>query len=191
MTTEKETYIGDKNTFAIRYVPGYTYRDSGHYYAFCHLVLGGQIIGDPNESCFLSSWKYSLQLLKDQIKSDFNSIIHAEFSNKSDTELFELIGKANQLEEEYKDEYKYLPVLDNKVWSNCHISIDETTDAYLITMTETEGKIKFLWQGWREPCSEDKIGKLYTVTVDRNIVIETIESCLDKIEREYQEYPVQ
>jgi hypothetical protein len=190
MATE-ETYIGDKNIFAIRYVPGYTYQDSGHYYAFCHLVLGGQIIGDPNESCFLSSWKYSLQHLKDRIKNDFNSIIHAEFSNKSDREIFELIWKANQLEEEYKDEYKYLPMLDNKVWSNCHISIDETTDAYLITMTETEGKIKFLWKGWREPCTEDKIGKLFAVTVDRNLVIEAMESCLDKIEKEYQEYPVQ
>ena len=187
----KEIYIGDKNSFAIRYVPGYTYRDSGHYYAFCHLVLGGQIIGNPAESCSLNSWKYSLKLLKDRIKNDFESIAHLEFSNKSDRELFELIWKANQLEEEYKDEYKYLPVLDNQVWSSCHISIDETTDAYLITMTETEGKIKFLWEGWREPCPEDKIGKLFEVTVDRNIVIEAMENCLDKIEREYQKYPVQ
>lgn len=189
MAIEKETYIGDKNAFAIRYVPGY--QDSGHYYAFCHLVLGGQIIGDPNESCFLNSWKNSLQLFKDQIKNDFNSIIHPEFLNKSDRELFELIWKANQLEKEYKEEYKYLPVLDNQVWSNCHISIDETTDAYLITITELEGKIKFLWEGWRKPCSEDKIGKLYTVTVERNLVIEAMETCLAKIENEYQEYPVE
>jgi hypothetical protein len=190
MKTQNVTYFGDKNTFAIRYVPGYTNKDSGHYYAFCHLVLGGQIIGNPDESCFLSSWKYSLQLLKDQIKNDFYSIAHSEFSNRSDKELFELVWKANQLEEEYKPEYKYLPVLDSKVWSNCHISIDETTDAFFISMTELTGRIKFIWEGWREPCPAYRIGKMFSITVDRNLVIEAMESCLEKIEKEYLQYPV-
>ncbi|KOY87815.1 hypothetical protein AD998_18240 [bacterium 336/3] len=191
MTTQNETYIGDKNTFAIRYAPGYTYKDNGYYYAFCHLVLGGQIIGDPEEPCFLSSWKSSLKHIKDQIKNNFDSISHTEFSNKTDEELFELVWKSNQLEEQHKDKYKHLPVLDNKVWVNCHISIDETTDAYLITIIELDGKIKFLWKGWREPCPADKIGKLFSVIVDRNFVIDTIESCLDKIEKEYLTYPKQ
>jgi len=180
MTTEKEIYFGDRSTFAIRYVPGYVYKNSGHYYAFCHLVLGGQIIGDPEESCFLSTWKNSLQRFKDQIQNDFHSIAHSEFSNRSDKELFELVWKANQLEEEYKQEYNYLPVLDNKVWSNCHISIDETTDAFLITMTELKGRIQFIWEGWREPCPIDRVVKLFSVTVDKNLVIETMESCLER-----------
>ncbi len=190
MNIEKEIYIGNKDTFAIRYVPGYSSKDGDHYYAFCHLVLGGQIIGDKNESCYLNSWKYSIHLLKEQIRTDFQSIQHKEFTNKSDKELFELIWKANQLEEEYKLEYLYLPALENKVWSNCNISIDETTDAFLITMTEDNGKIKFIWEGWREPCPIEKIGKLFSVSVDKDFVIETIENCLGKIESEYLEYPI-
>jgi len=187
--TEKVTYIGDKNTFAIRYVPGNSSKDRSHYTAYCHLVLGGQILGNADEFCLLDTWKNSLQLIKDQIKNDFSSITHKEFNNKNDNEIFELIWKANQLEEEFKPEYAYLPLLEKKVWSNCTISMDETTDAYLITIIEQDGKIKFLWQGWGEPCPKDKIGILYSITVDRTFVIETMENCLDKIESEYLGYP--
>jgi hypothetical protein len=189
MTAENETYIGDKNTFAIRYVSGYTDKDKKNFYAYCHLVLGGQIIGEPNESCFLNSWKDSLEGLKDIISNSFDSLSHPEFRNRSDKELFELIWKANQLEDEYKIEYMHLPVLDNKIWHNCHLSIDETTDAFLITVTEQNGEIKFLWKGWREPCPPDRLNKLYSLTVDRNFVIDTMEKCLKKIEEEYLNFP--
>jgi len=169
-----EIYFGDKDTFAIRYF------NNGKEY-FCHLVLGGQIIGDSEEPCYLSSWTYSLERLKNRIKDNFNSITHQEFANRTNSEQFELIWKANQLEEDYKPEYVYLPILDNAVWVNCYISIDETTDAYLIAMVEENREIKFLWQGWREPCSEEKIGKLFSVTVDKDFVIKTMENCLDKM----------
>ncbi len=54
---EKEIYFGDKETFAIRYIPGYIIKDiKPYYYAYCHLVLGGQIIGDKDEVCYLRSW---------------------------------------------------------------------------------------------------------------------------------------
>jgi hypothetical protein len=189
MTTENETYFGDKHTFAIRYVPGYSDNSKKYFYAYCHLVLGGQIIGDIKEPCYLNSWKYSFEILKDQIKNDFHSIVHSEFNKRSDIELFELIYKANQLEDDYKLEYSNLPVLDNKVWRNCLISIDETTDAFLIIMTEQNEEIKFLWKGLREPCSADKIGKLYSIVVERQQVIETMEKCLLTIENEYLNYP--
>lgn len=190
MKRGQETYFGDKNTFAVRYIPGYTYEKGSHYYAYCHLVLGGQIIGDPDESCYLGSWKHSLRLLKDRIKNNFSSISNTEFQNKNDREIFELIWKANQMEEDYKNEFAHLPVLNNKVWSNCSISLGETTDAYLITMTEDNGRIKFIWEGCRQPCTADKIGKLFSITVDRELVVKAIETCLDKIENEYLSYPV-
>jgi len=190
MTKEKETYFGDKHTFAIRYVSGHSDEGKKYFYAYCHLVLGGQIIGDKDESCFLNVWKYKFEILKNQIKNNFNSICHSEFNNRNDKELFELIWKANQLEAEHKLEFAHLPVLDNKVWSNCHISIDETIDAYLLTMTELNGKIKFLWKGWREPCSADKIDKLYSTVVDRQFVIETMEKFLQTIENECLNYPI-
>lgn len=190
MNIEKEIYFGNTDTFAIRYVPGYKSAEGNHYYAICHLVLGGQIIGDKNEFCYLNSWMYSLQLIKEQIKTDFLSIQHKEFNNRSDKEIFELIWKANQLEEDYKPEYLSLPKLENKVWSKCQISIDETTDAFLITMSADNEKIKFIWEGWRDPCPKDKLGKLFTVSVNVAFVVETIESCLNKIESEILNYPI-
>jgi hypothetical protein len=124
-------------------------------------MLGGQIIGDKDESCYLSSWKYAVENLKDELKNRTYAIFHPEFENRNNEELFELIWKANQLEEAYKSEYSHLPILDNKVWATCHFSIDETTDAFLITMTADGDSIKILWEGWREPCPADRIGKLF------------------------------
>lgn len=188
---EKEIYFGDKTTFAIRYVPGYTFKNSTtHYYAYCHLVLGGQIIGDKDEICYLSSWRYSVEGLKNNIKNNRDSFSHQEFEGRNDRELFELIWKANQLEDEYKPEFNHLPVLDSKVWSTCHISIDETTDAFLTTVTLIDKKLKFLWEGWRDPCPQDCIGKLYSVSVDPDFVIEAMEKCLRQIEGEYLDFPV-
>ena len=190
MTEENESYIGDQSTFAIRYVPGYTDNSKKYFYANCHLVLGGQLIGDIKEMCYLNSWRHSLEKLNELIKNRFSSLSHPEFNNRSDKELFELIRKSNQPEHQYKKQYKYLPVLDNKVWVHCHLSLDETTDAFLILITEYEGKIKFLWEGWRKPCPREKIGKLYSVSIDREFVMETIEKCLNKIEKEYLNYPI-
>lgn len=185
-----EKYFGDRKIFAIRYIPGYSCESKKHYYAHCHLVLGGQIIGDKEEICYLNTWRYKIEILKERIKNNFNALIQEEFKNKADEELFELICKANQEVDEYKVEFAHLPVLHSKVWSDCHISIDETTDAFLITMTEIDGKIKFLWKGLREPCPIEKIGKLYSVIADRQFVIETMEECLQTLDKEYLTYPI-
>ena len=61
MSIENEKYFGDKKSFAIRYVPGYSDQSKKYFYANCHLVLNGQIIGDKKEVCHLNSWKYSLE----------------------------------------------------------------------------------------------------------------------------------
>ena len=55
MNSKRESIFGDKNTFAIRYVPGYSDKSKKYFYAYCHLVLGGQIIGDTQEICYLES----------------------------------------------------------------------------------------------------------------------------------------
>lgn len=175
---ENEKYIGNKNKFAIRYLP----IENDSNFAFCHLVFNGEIIGDKNESCYLATWIGSLKKIKYKIENNSKNLSHKEFENRSDRELFELIWKANQEEENYNVEYNYLPALENEIWSNCHISIDETIDAYLITMTENNEIIKFIWEGWREPCPLDKIGKLNSVSIEKNFVIETFEDCLLEIE---------
>ncbi|GGF13849.1 Imm42 family immunity protein [Flavobacterium limi] len=178
MKNKIEKYIGNKNVFAIRYQPIANEKN----YAFCHLVLGGEIIGNVNEPCYLSVWKSSIKNIKVKLENDTESLFDDEFNNRTDREIFELIWKANEAKEEHKTEFKYLPVLDNKIWSNCGFSIDETTDAYLITMTKNKDEIKFIWEGWREPCSIDKIGKLYSVSLEKKLVLETLEKCLIEIE---------
>ena len=49
-------------------------------------------------------------------------------------------------------------------------------------MTEDNGEIKFLWEGLRDPCPVDKIGELFSINIDKKLVVETIEDCLMEIE---------
>lgn len=180
-----QRYIGNPETFAIRFIPGYTDQSKKYSYAYCHLVLGGQIIGEKGEMCFLNTWLFSLRMLRNLIKDGYSSICHPEFRNRTDREIFEMIWKANQSEEDYTPEYEYLPVLEHEVWSNCSVSLDETTDAFLIAVIGYESNLKFIWQGWREPCPSDRINKLHSIVVDRNFVVSVIEKCLAVIECEY------
>ncbi|WKN41687.1 hypothetical protein [Tunicatimonas pelagia] len=112
-----------------------------------------------------------------------------EFKNRSDEEVFELIWKANQLEDEFDPTFNHLPILDNSIWAACHISIDETTDAWLITMIEENDELKLIWKGWRNPCPEERIGKLYAVSIDKELAVKTIKECIDQIENDYRHYP--
>jgi hypothetical protein len=178
----QEIIFGNKETFAIRYKRGYKSEHRDFYYAHLHLILGGQIIGDSEEECFLLPWLASVKNINKKINNQFSRLENGEFLNRPDDEIFELIWKANGA---INLEYENLPVLDKSVWSYCHLSIDETTDAWLITMTEDKGNIKFIWKGWREPCPIERIGKLFSVTVERKYVIDTIEDCIKNLEKEY------
>ncbi|MCC6583622.1 MAG: hypothetical protein IT271_07965 [Chitinophagales bacterium] len=103
---------------------------------------------------------------------------HKEFNSRSDEEIFELIFKSNQLEEEFKPQYKYLPILENTIWQDCHISIDETTDAWQIAMIQEDKILKIMWKGWRKPCPKSKLNKHYSIVVERDFVINSINECL-------------
>ena len=171
-------YIGENDGFFIRYL----LIKNDPNFAFCHLFLNGQIIGDQNEACYLVTWLSSMRNVKERIADNSKLLYHREFFNRNDQELFELILKSNELKKDFNIEYDYLPVLENEVWNNCHISIDETTDAYLIMMLEIDDKIKFLWKGWRQPCAIDKISRLYSVVIGKKVIIETIEKVLSKLQ---------
>ena len=190
MNNPTETVFGNPNTFAIRYVPGYTYANSNFIYAYCHLVLGGQLIGVRDEPCVVTTRSAHLERIKERLKHNFESIVHEEFNNRNDEELFELVCKSNRMEEQHSPAFAHLPVLENKVWQNCCITFDETTDAWLIAMVAQNGRVKFLWEGWREPCPQEQINKLYSVVVDRRFVVDVMERCLSVIEKEYRNYPV-
>ena len=191
MDRPQEIYFGDKNTFAIRYRSDYKTgtNDNTWYYAFLHLQLNGQLIGDPDETCSVNTWLHSIELFLKRIRD--NNLVHSEFLNKTDDELFELIWKANQFEEDFNSKYSYLPQLDNSVWSKCSFGIDETTDAYLITTTEIENKIKFMWQGWRHPCPANLIDKLFSLTLDKEVVIKTLMDCIKYVSADLSNYKEQ
>jgi hypothetical protein len=188
MNSQSDYIFGDKNTFAISYVPDFSDINQRNYYAYCHLVLGGQIIGDIKESCYLDSWKNSIEKLKDQLLNNFHLIFNSEFKDRNDREIFELICKSNQLKEDYKSDYNYLPVLESSIWNNCHFNIDETTDSYTLIMIWLNGKIKFLWEGWCEPCPKDQLDKLFSIVVDREFVIDNISKFLQKVEADKLNY---
>lgn len=187
----KEIIFGDKSTFGIRYASGYTYKGNPKWlYSFLHLTLGGQIIGDKDESCSTETWIYNIKRIQKRLVEHFADLKNTEFKDRRDDEVFELVWKSNQSEEEFSPEYQYLPVLDNDVWSSCHLSIDETIDAWLITMTEDNSKLKFIWKGWRNPCPEEEIGKLYSTNVDKDFVVKTINECVSYVENDYKNYRV-
>jgi len=145
------------------------------YYAFLHLSVNGKIIGDPLESCSVLTWLNSVSLFLNRIKN--NELANDEFSNRKDDELFELIWKANQFKDEFNPAYTYLPQLDSAVWENCHLSLDETTDAYLITTTQIDDDIKIIWQGWRNPCTPNLINKLFSLSIRKETLIKILEDC--------------
>lgn len=160
MKYENEIYYGDKKDFAVRYLKNI----ENSKFAFCHLMLAEKIIGDINETCYLGTWKNSIETLKKEIESgNLNVDKYKVFENKSDDEIFDLIWNENQ-------DYRILQV-----------TIDETIDAYLISLIEKDGMLKFLWKGLREPCPENQIGKLNTVEVETEKVIKTIENTLLEI----------
>lgn len=177
MIETQEVYFGNTDSFAIRYVVGYktVSGETTWYYAFLHLSLNGQIIGDTAESCSVLTWLESVRGFLMRLKN--GELINEEFLNKRDDELFELIWKANQEEEDFNPYYSYLPKLDDSVWQRCHLSLDETTEAYLITTTQTGDNIKIIWQGWREPCPNDLIDKIFSLTIHKEELIRTLNEC--------------
>jgi hypothetical protein len=160
--------FGDISNFAIRYVRGHIPKDQPDWiYGYLHLVLNGHIIGNIDEICSTETWLRSLKLILKRMLLNTDEFNHPEFHNRNDEEIFELIWKANQFEHEFNKDFLHLPKLENTVWSSCHISLDETTHAYLITLTEHEDKLKLIWKGWRQPCLQEEIGKLYSCSVSK------------------------
>lgn len=183
-----EKVFGNKSEFGIRYVPGWKSNDGKYYFATLHLLLDGQLIGDKDETCLVGTWMHYMQNNLNLLVHEFNKLYHEEFENRTDTEIFELIYKSNQLVEEHDPEFHYLPVLTNEIWANCNINIDETIDAYLLTMIEQDNQIKFIWKGWREPCPTHRIDKLYSTSLNREHVIQTIRKCLEFVKNDLANY---
>jgi hypothetical protein len=142
-------------------------------------------------SLFLSPAPFVLgqrELGKEKLTNNVVKLYNKEFKNRTENEIFQMIYKANQMEEEYEEEFSYLPILPNSIWRYCNVGLDETIDAYLLTITSKDDEIKFIWKGWREPCGKEQIGVLNSVMVKKEIVIKTIIECLNLVKQDMRNY---
>lgn len=172
-----EIVFGDRNEFKICYIPNCKTSNDRFRFASIHMKLDQDLIGDSRENSLVLTWISKVEQLLVKLKNNFKTLSHKEFKGRTNQELFYLLMKSNQLEEEYESAYQYLPALSNDVWKNCHVHIDETMDAYLIFTVACGKKIKFIWKRESEsfPSKETEVK---SVEVDRNYVINTLNECL-------------
>ncbi len=141
-----EKIIGDPNLFGIRYLPcpiEYNYEQPDKY-AICHLIFDNTIIGSPTEECYLPTWYPQLIRHRNFIQNNLTVLYPKSFIGLTDREIFELIIKTNQVEDEFDEKYLYLPQLNSSLWSNHTFFIDETIDAFAICFYILENNMKFL-----------------------------------------------
>lgn len=185
-----ERIFGNKTGFGIRYVSGWKSNDGKYYFGKLHLLLNGQIIGDKNETCLMGSWISSMEHNLSLIENNSKRFYHPEFDKRTDEEIFELIYKSNQMPNEFNKDFIDLPVLPNEIWQYCNMGIDETIDAYLITMICKNHVMKFIWKGWREPCPEEQINKLLSISIDKAQVSNVINECLKYLKNDIKTYKI-
>lgn len=182
--------FGDKITFAISYRP-YDRELTDHAFAYCHIILGGHFIGSKDESCLLGTWSLFIEDLLNHIETNKGNLSNSLFSGLTDREIFELIFKSNQIDKDFDPAFADLPAQPtNELWVKHCVRLDETIDAYLIVVIEVGEKLKFIWKGWRDPCPQEEIGKLFSVIVDHESFVSTVNACLNFLKTNYPTFPI-
>lgn len=186
MVTSK--IIGDKSQFAINYLSEsqrITYSPNNQC-AICHLVIGNNLIGRPDEACYLPTWLFSLISLRNRIVETCHLLYPKAFYGLTDREIFETILKANQIEKDIHPDFKYLPQLDEKTWYNHSFTIDETIDSYIIYFYVKDNQITFLIEDCIEGNeSEYRSYKFIFQQVDFDLFISTIDEAKDFLIQQY------
>ncbi len=180
--------FGDVGNFAITYSPcpeSYNYEDKDEF-AICYLVVKGNYINRQRNECWLPPWLYHLTDRKKRINTTREILFPKEFDGLSDREIFELILKANQLEEEFHSDFLYLPQVDNEIWNRHRFDLYETTDGYLSYFYVKNNKITFLI----EDNSENGIGiersyKFIFHTVDLDYFIDVVDQITNFLIKEF------
>jgi hypothetical protein len=175
--------FGDKNTFAIDcFVPGHIPPEE-QVLIYCHLVLGNQYIGLPDDPDLLGTCGLHLKKLKEIVLGENEQITHSLFDSLSDREILELIWKANQSEEEFDPGFNYLPNLESeRLWSKHTFMLGESLDQYYMAVIDQFENIKFIWTEGKRTESE-----LYVTISNRDFVISTIDDCLTYMKQVYPE----
>ncbi|WP_148289461.1 hypothetical protein [Fibrella aestuarina] len=163
-------YIGNQDLFAVRLAWKPATHPSHLPVVYAHLVIGGRVIGNPAESCFLPGWSAAIEYFKRAINDHFDQLYHPNFAGLNDREIFDMIWEA------YPDRSQTNPIYNA-------IHLDETTDSYLMVMVaHGKSSLKFIWKCWQEPC--ESLGKLFTIVVERNFVLDTLENTLIRLQYE-------
>lgn len=166
---EPAKIFGDPNAFAIQYSPESTPKTTPENtpephdakIAFCHLIIGGTLIGNPGEACYLPTWFAFLTGNREKIAASHHSPFPKEFYQLSDREIFETINRATQFEEEFNPDFLYLPKPDEDVWANHSFSFDETLDSYFVYFYVRDDQLTFLIRNWREHPDDKNTGFLF------------------------------
>jgi hypothetical protein len=173
--------FGNENTFGISCFINDNQPVNGWIFIRCHLVLGHQLIGDPDETDALGVTSLHLESLRDKVKGNFGSLTHPLFASLTDVEIFELILKSNQLEEEFDPKFNYLPALEEEgLFGKHHFFIGESTDAYGLFVIEQSDKLKFLWKNFR---TQEHRSLSVECKIDE--VVSAINSCLAYLKNVY------
>ena len=170
--------VGDTTNFAIQYqtCPANFNYNSSAKMAMCHLIINDQLIGNPNEECYLPTWLFSLTDRRNRIDQRRSYLFPKEFEELTDREIFELSLKSNQLEEEFHKDFLYLPKLNEEFWYDHHFTMDETIDGYSIFFYVRNDRITFLIEDDSEIMSNSgRSFKFIFKSLDLNLFIRTID----------------
>ena len=180
--------FGEKSEFAIYYrncPDKYNYAPTDKM-AICHLIIGNILLGRPGEECYLPTWVFSLTDRRNRIVDTRHILFPKEFDGLTDREIFEVILKANQFDEEFHPDFLYLPQLDNEIWSRHSFTLDETVDGYLIYFYVKGNHIRFLIEDETERVESDyRSFKFIFHSVDFDFFIRTIDQATDFLVEQY------
>ena len=152
----------------------------------CHLIIGNNLIGQADEECYLPTWLFSLTDRRNRIVDTKHLLFPKEFESLSDREIFEVILKANQLEEEFHPDFHYLPQLDNEIWSRHSFTLDETVDGYLIYFYVKDNHVIFLIEDETERTDSNyRSYKFIFHSVDFDLFVSTIELATNFLVQQY------
>lgn len=170
--------VGKSGDFAIQYqTSSDSFNDEpSAKMAICHMIINNQLIGNPIEVCYLPTWLFNLTDRRNWIDQRRNDLFPKEFEELTDREIFEIILKSNQLEEEFHTDFLYLPQLNNEIWNAHHFTIDETIDRYLIYFYVRNGRITFLIEDDSTvKGNSERSFQFIFKTLDLNLFIRTID----------------
>jgi len=150
--------------------------------AICHFIIDNVVIGDSGEECFLPTWFFQVTRIRDFFQANLDSLYLSDFDELSDREIYEIIIKSNQLENEFDNNYLHLAQLDNIVWQRHYLTIDETINGFCICYFIKNQQIRFIIEKiWPQPVNNEQRIFLYK-SIDVDFFIKTINECVEFLE---------